>query len=370
MLQRLDVCRILDSYERFYLIISHCKSRLDPCLAPIVDVQGRGKMGKDSRLIKQAKEVLQIEAQGILDLVERIGPEFEQAVGMILNSKGRVILTGIGKSGIVGKKITATLNSTGTPSLFLHPVEAVHGDLGVVTADDIVVAISNSGYTKELTSILPTLKGLGAKVIALCGDRESPLAKEGHLFIDVGVEREACPLGLAPTTSTTAALAMGDALAVVLINRRQFNRRDFKRFHPGGSLGDRLSIRIKEVMLKGDKIPLVLKGQTIEEAIFEIDRKRLGASLVVDDGLVLQGIVTDGDIRRSLLRLGDIMGLKVEKIMSTSPKMIDGEKRVAKAVALMEHNAITVLAVVDRAKRVKGIVHLHGLLGGKEFRLQ
>jgi arabinose-5-phosphate isomerase len=214
------------------------------------------------------------------------------------------------------------------------------------------------------------LKGLGAKVIALCGDRESPLAKEGHLFIDVGVEREACPLGLAPTTSTTAALAMGDALAVVLINRRQFNRRDFKRFHPGGSLGDRLSIRIKEVMLKGDKIPLVLKGQTIEEAIFEIDRKRLGASLVVDDGLVLQGIVTDGDIRRSLLRLGDIMGLKVEKIMSTSPKMIDGEKRVAKAVALMEHNAITVLAVVDRAKRVKGIVHLHGLLGGKEFRLQ
>jgi arabinose-5-phosphate isomerase len=353
----------------FYLIISHCKSRLDPCLAPIVDVQGRGKMGKDSRLIKQAKEVLQIEAQGILDLVERIGPEFEQAVGMILSSKGRVILTGIGKSGIVGKKITATLNSTGTPSLFLHPVEAVHGDLGVVTADDIVVAISNSGYTKELISILPTLKGLGAKVIALCGDPESPLAKEGHLFIDVGVEREACPLGLAPTTSTTAALAMGDALAVVLINRRQFNRRDFKRFHPGGSLGDRFSIRIKEVMLKGDKIPLVLKDQTIEEAIFEIDRKRLGASLVVDDGLILQGIVTDGDIRRSLLRLGDIMGLKVERIMSTSPRMVDEEKKVAEAVALMEHNTITVLAVVDRVKRVKGIIHLHGLLGGKEFRL-
>ncbi len=326
-------------------------------------------MKKSSRSLRQAREVLQIEAQGILDLIERIGPEFEQAVEMILRSKGRVILTGIGKSGIVGRKITATLNSTGTPSLFLHLAEAVHGDLGVVTADDIVIAISNSGYTKELTSILPTLKSFGVKLIAFSGDPASPLAKESHLFIDVGVEREACPLGLAPTTSTTAALAMGDALAVVLINRRQFNRKDFKRFHPGGSLGDRLSSKIKDVMLRGDQIPLVLKDQTVEEAISEIDRKKLGASLVVDDGLVLQGIVTDGDIRRSLLKRKDIMGLRVEKIMSASPKMIDEEKKVAEAVALMEHSAITVLPIVDRAKRVKGIVHLHGLLGGKEFRL-
>jgi arabinose-5-phosphate isomerase len=326
-------------------------------------------MKKSSSLIKQAREVLQIEAQGILDLIERIGPEFEQAVEMILNSKGRVILTGIGKSGMVGRKITATLNSTGTPSLFLHPTEAVHGDLGVVTADDIVVAISNSGYTKEVTTILPALKSLGTKVIVFSGDPESPLAKESHLFIDVGVEREACPLGLAPTTSTTAALAMGDALAVVLINRRQFNRRDFKRFHPGGSLGGRLSLKIKDVMLTRDQIPLVLKDQTVEETIAEIDRKKLGASLVVDDGLILLGIVTDGDIRRSLLKLRNIMELRVEKIMSTSPKTIDEEKKVAEAVDLMEHNAITVLPIVDRVKRVKGIVHLHGLLGGKEFRL-
>ncbi len=326
-------------------------------------------MKKSSSLIKQAREVLQIEAQGILDLIERIGPEFEQAVEMILNSKGRVILTGIGKSGMVGRKITATLNSTGTPSLFLHPTEAVHGDLGVVTADDIVVAISNSGYTTELTTILPTLKSLGTKVIVFSGDPESPLAKESHLFIDVGVEREACPLGLAPTTSTTAALAMGDALAVVLINRRQFNRRDFKRFHPGGSLGGRLSLKIKDVMLTRDQVPLVLKDQTVEETILEIDRKKLGASLVVDDGLILLGIVTDGDIRRSLLKLRNIMALRVEKIMSTSPKTIDEEKKVAEAVDLMEHNAITVLPIVDRVKRVKGIVHLHGLLGGKEFRL-
>jgi len=324
-------------------------------------------MKKNSRLLKLAREVLQIEAQGILDLIERIGPEFEKAVELILNSKGRVILTGIGKSGIVGRKITATLNSTGTPSLFLHPVEAAHGDLGVVTRDDIVIGISNSGYTKELTDILPTLKSLGVKVITFCGDPGSLLARESHVFIDVGVEREACPLGLAPTTSTTAALAMGDALAVVLLSRRHFNRGDFRRFHPGGSLGERLSSKVKDVMLTGDRIPLVLEDQTVEEAISEIDRKGLGASLVVDDGLSLRGIVTDGDIRRSLLKWRDLMGLKVEKIMSASPKMIYEDEGVAEAVALMEHSAITVLPIVDRAKRVKGIVHLHGLLGGKEF---
>ena len=326
-------------------------------------------MKKASRLIQQAREVLQIEAQGVLGLIERIGPEFEQAVEMILNSKGRVIFTGIGKSGLVGRKIMATLNSTGTPSLFLHPVEAVHGDLGMVTPDDIVIAISNSGYTKELVNILPILKNLGVKLIAFCGDPESLLAKESHLFINVGVEREACPLGLAPTTSTTAALAMGDALAVVLINQKHFNRKDFKRFHPGGSLGDRLSIKIKEVMFTGDRIPFVAIDQTVRETIVEIDKKKLGASLVIGNELILHGIVTDGDIRRALLHWKDIMGLKVAKIMSKSPKMIDEEKNVSEAVTLMEHNAVTVLPIVDKLKRVKGIVHLHELLGGKEFRL-
>jgi arabinose-5-phosphate isomerase len=198
-------------------------------------------MKKNRRLIRQAREVLQIEAQGILDLVERIGQEFEQAVEMILQSKGRVILTGIGKSGLIGRKISATLNSTGTPSHFLHPAEALHGDLGMVSDDDIVIAISNSGYTKELIQIMPNLKEIGTKLIAFCGDPESPVARESHLIIDVGVEREACPLGLAPTTSTTVALAMGDALAVVLLGRRHFTRKDFKRFHPGGNLGTKLS---------------------------------------------------------------------------------------------------------------------------------
>jgi len=288
-------------------------------------------------------------------------------VEMILNSSGRVILTGIGKSGIVGRKITATLNSTGTPSLFLHPAEAIHGDLGMVRAEDIVIVISNSGYTKELTAIMPTLKGLGAKLIAFTGDPKSPIGLESDLVIDVRVDREACPLGLAPTTSTTASLAMGDALAVVLINRRQFNMRDFRRFHPGGSLGDRLSVKIKEVMLTADLIPLVSIGQTVGETISEINGKGLGASLVIDNDLVLRGIVTDGDIRRSLLQWRDIVGLPVERVMTTSPRTIDEEKNAVEAIAVMEHNGITVLPVVDKEKRVKGIIHLHGLLGGREF---
>jgi len=324
-------------------------------------------MKNDFTVIRQAREVLQIEAQGILDLIDRIGPAFEQAVEMILSSSGRVILTGIGKSGIVGKKITATLNSTGTPSLFLHPAEAIHGDLGMVRADDIVIVISNSGYTKELTALIPSLKGLGAKLIAFTGDSESPIGLESDLVIDVRVDREACPLGLAPTTSTTASLAMGDALAVVLINRRQFNRKDFRRFHPGGSLGDRLSVKIKEVMLTADLIPLVSIGQNVGATIVEINRKGLGASLVVDHDLVLRGIVTDGDIRRSLLEWRDIVGLPVERVMTTSPETIDEEKRAVEAVARMEHNGITVLPVVDKEKRVTGIIHLHGLLGGREF---
>ncbi len=209
-------------------------------------------MKRGGRIIIQAREVLQIEAQGILDLVERVGPEFERAVEMILQSKGRVILTGIGKSGLIGRKISATLNSTGTPSHYLHPAEALHGDLGMVSADDVVIAISNSGYTKELIQIIPNLKDIGTTLIAFCGNPESPLARESHLTIDVGVEREACPLGLAPTTSTTAALAMGDALAVVLLGRRHFTSKDFRRFHPGGNLGTMLLSKAGETGLLSD----------------------------------------------------------------------------------------------------------------------
>jgi arabinose-5-phosphate isomerase len=323
-------------------------------------------MKRNRRTIRQAKEVLQIEAQGILDLVERIGLEFEQAVEMILQSRGRVILTGIGKSGLIGRKISATLNSTGTTSHFLHPTEALHGDLGMVSADDIVIAISNSGYTKELLQIMPSLKDIGAKLIAFCGDPESPLAKESHLSIDVGVEREACPLGLAPTTSTTAALAMGDALAVVLLGRRRFQRKDFRLFHPGGNLGTRLSSEVGEVMLRGDLIPLVSGDQSVKDALFEMEQKAVSACLVVDNSRALIGIVTDGDIRRSLLRVEDIMALRVTEIMTPAPRVIDKQMRVADAVELMERDGVTVLPVVDKAGKLAGLIHLTGLLRDRE----
>jgi arabinose-5-phosphate isomerase len=320
-------------------------------------------------VIEQVKEVLKIEAQAILDLLERIGPEFEKAVQMILEAKGRVILTGMGKSGLVGRKISATLSSTGTPSLFLHPGEAIHGDLGMVTREDVVLAISNSGYTQEIKNILPILKDMGAKIISFTGGLASPMAIESDAVIDVGVKREACPIGLAPTASTTAALAMGDALAVVLINSRRFSSKDFKKFHPGGSLGERLSIRVKEVMFTGDNIPVVVLGSKVSQAVKIMDSKRLGATLVVDKSDKLMGIVTDGDLRRALIKLENISEMKVEEIMSPSPKTIDEDQLAAEALGIMELYEITLLCIVDRQKKVKGVVHLHDLLGREEFRL-
>ena len=245
-------------------------------------------------VIEQAKEVLKIEAQSILALMERLGPDFENAVDLILKARGRVILTGMGKSGLIARKISATLNSTGTPSLFLHPSEAIHGDLGMVSRNDIVLAISNSGKTVEIVALLPILKQMGAKIIAFTGGLDSPMAKICDLTIDVGVEREACPMGLVPTASTTAVLAMGDALAVVLINRRHFNQEDFKKFHPGGSLGERLSIMIRDVMLTGDHIPMVTIGEKVSRAIETIDAKKIGATLVLTKDNKLEGIITDG----------------------------------------------------------------------------
>lgn len=323
-------------------------------------------MKERKRIIRQAAEVLQIEAQGILDLVDRIGSEFEQAVEMILQSKGRVIVTGIGKSGLIGRKISATLNSTGTPSHFLHPTEALHGDLGMVSADDIVMVISNSGYTKELIQIMPSFKDIGTKLIALCGDRESPLARESHLIIDVGVEREACPLGLAPTTSTTAALAMGDALAVVLVERRRFTKKDFRRFHPGGNLGARLSSKVGEVMLRGELMALVRGNQSVKEALCEMEEKSSSACLVVDDGRVLLGIVTDGDIRHSLLKLEDIMTCRVADIMSPPPRVIDEQLKVADAVEVMEKDGVTALPVLDKSGKLAGLIHLPRILGDRQ----
>ncbi|MCF8142895.1 MAG: KpsF/GutQ family sugar-phosphate isomerase [Deltaproteobacteria bacterium] len=320
-------------------------------------------------IIEQAKEVLKIEAQSILELTERIGPEFERAVDIIVHAKGRVILTGMGKSGLVGRKISATLNSTGTSSLFLHPAEAIHGDLGMVTADDVILAISNSGHTSEISRILPILKSMGAKVILFTGCLDSFMACESDVVIDVGVEREACPLGLAPTASTTSALAMGDALAVVLLNQRRFNQEDFRRFHPGGSLGERLSYPVKEVMLTDAHIPMVLLGATVEQAIQEIDAKKIGATLVCGKDRRLEGMISDGDLRRALLSRKEIHQLKVEDIMSPSPKTINENDTSIEALGLMEAHGITHLVVTDERTRVKGIIHLHDLLGREGFRI-
>ena len=320
-------------------------------------------------VIEQVKEVLKIEAQAIMDLEGRVGPEFEKAVQMILKAKGRVILTGMGKSGLVGRKIAATLNSTGTPSLFLHPAEAIHGDLGMVTRNDVILAISNSGQTTEINNILPILKKMGAKVISFTGSLDSRMAAESDVVIDVGVDREACPMGLAPTSSTTAALAMGDALAVVLIDFRRFDKRDFRRFHPGGSLGERLSIRVTEVMLTDDHVPKVVLGSKVEHAIKEMDSKGIGATLIVDTEDKLSGIITDGDLRRVLTKKKNIHKLKVEEIMSTAPRTIEEGQTAAEALGIMELYGITHLIILDRDKKVKGVVHMHDLLGREEFRL-
>ncbi len=320
-------------------------------------------------VIKQAKDVLEIEARSILNLVEKIGPDFEKAVDMILEAKGRVILTGMGKSGLIGRKIAATLTSTGTSSLFMHPAEAIHGDLGMVTRHDIILAISNSGQTVEINAILPILKNMGAKVIAFTGGLDSQMAELADVVIDVGVEREACPMGLAPTASTTATMAMGDALAVVLLNRRHFNKDDFKKFHPGGSLGERLGIKVKEVMLTDNHIPTALLGSNIRQAIDEIETKKLGATLVMDEDKKLAGIITDGDLRRALFNNKDIHQMKVEEIMSPSPRTIGENQTAAEALGLMELCGITHLIIVDRLNRIKGIIHLHDLLGRKEFKI-
>jgi len=320
-------------------------------------------------IIEYAKEVLKIEADSISHLIERIGDNFEQAIQLLLSSKGRVILTGIGKSGLVAKKISATLSSTGTPSMFLHPAEAIHGDLGMVTPSDIVIVLSNSGYTSEIKAILPILKTIGAKIIAFTGNLSSPLAIESDIIIDVGVKREACPMGLAPTASTTAALAMGDALAVVLMNMRKFSPDDFKRLHPGGSLGERLGAKVKEVMNTGDKIPLVKSGASLKDAISVINEKDLGVAVIVDKEGILKGIITDGDLRRILLERDSIKGLLVDDVMSDSPRTINENQSIAEALSIMELYLITLLVIADHRNVVKGVVHLHDVLGRGELRI-
>jgi arabinose-5-phosphate isomerase len=314
----------------------------------------------------QAKRVLKIEADAVAALIDRIDERFEQAVEMILNCKGRVVVTGMGKSGLIGKKIAATLASTGTPALFLHPAEGIHGDLGMVTRGDTVIALSNSGETEEIARMLPSLKRLGIKIIALTGNTDSTLAKNSDVVIDVGVKEEACPLGLAPTASTTATLAMGDALAVALLDKRGFKEEDFACFHPGGSLGKRLLLRVRDLMHIGDAIPAVSEATLIKDAIYEISSKKMGVTSVLDSAGKLVGVISDGDLRRWMERTEktgeNLLAKKAKDIMTKNPKVTNREALAAEAVAIMERNSITCLIVTDHDERPEGVIHLHDLL--------
>jgi len=321
-------------------------------------------------VIKQAKEVLRIEAEAIQNLIDRVDKNFANAVDLIYLSRGRVVVTGVGKSGIIGRKIAATLTSTGTPALFLHPVEGMHGDLGLVMKDDVVLAISNSGETEEINSIIPIVKGIGAGLVALTGNPDSTLARDSDVTIDIGVEREACPLGLAPTASTTATLAMGDAIAVTLLDKRSFQKADFRRIHPGGNLGERLMVRVRDVMLTGKGIPIVRVEQPMTDAIDEMTNKNLGLTLVTDSEGILVGIITDGDLRRLIRSVDNILQRPVKEVMTLDPKTIDEDKLAGHALEEMEKHRITSLAITDDIKRIKGIVHLHDLLGRGEFKFR
>ena len=318
--------------------------------------------------IEQAKEVLQIEAEGITALIDQLTPDFDLAVDFILNCPTRLIITGIGKSGIIGQKIAATLNSTGTPSLFLHPVEAMHGDLGIVAPTDVILAISYSGETTELNALLPTLKKRGVKTIAITGNPESSLARSVDASLNGAIPREACPLGLAPTASTTAALALGDALAVVLINKKHFAASDFKKNHPGGSLGERLKTKVSEVMITGNKLPIISPDTPFKRAMEIISAKKLGAGLICQDEELL-GIITDGDIRRHYLAQANLSELTAQEVMTPSPKTISQELLAADALSVMQNYEVTALPVTTNGNKIIGLLHLHSLLGKGEFRL-
>ncbi len=318
-----------------------------------------------NELETDAQKVLQMEAEAILDLIPRVDEHFDAAVDMILSCEGRVIMTGMGKSGIIAHKISATLASTGTPSFYLHPAEGIHGDLGMVTADDVIIAMSNSGETGEVLNILPSLRRIGAKLIAMVGNADSTLAKNADVVLNVGVKREACPLGLAPTSSTTAALAFGDALAMALMGKHNFTSKQFAVFHPGGSLGRQLLLTVGDIMHGGSGNPIVRGTATVTEALFIITDKGLGAVSVVDENDIMVGLLTDGDIRRGLSKGVDFLKRPVTELMTKKPKFITQEKLAAQALHIMESHKpkpITVLPVLDEERHVIGLLHMTDLV--------
>jgi arabinose-5-phosphate isomerase len=317
-----------------------------------------------SDILAEAKRVLEIEAAAVSALADRLGEQFSGAVEMILACSGRVVVTGMGKSGLICQKMAATMASTGTPALFLHPAEGLHGDLGMLMRGDVVIAVSNSGETEEITRILPTIKRMGLPLIAMSGNPSSALARAGDVFLDISVKEEACPLQLAPTASTTATLAMGDALAVSLLVKRGFKEEDFALYHPGGALGKRLLLRVEDIMHGGDAVPAVSLGTLLKNSLYEISSKKMGITGVVDGQGALVGVFTDGDLRRTIEKGVEVLNRPVEDFMNPHPKRILRTNLAAKALQIMENHSITSLFVFEEDAAVKpvGIIHLHDLL--------
>lgn len=313
-------------------------------------------------LINSAKEVFDIEANSVLKLKERLGDDFVKAIDIIYSSKGKVVVTGMGKSGLVGRKIASTLCSTGTPAVFLHPAESTHGDSGIISRNDVVIAISNSGETQELLNLLPLIMRFGVPLIGITGGLNSTLAQKSDVVLDISVEREACPLNKAPTASTTVTLAMGDAIAVCLLKKRGFTYEDFLLYHPSGALGKGILYKVGELMVKDERLPIVSQDVNFSDAIKIVSEKRLGTALLVDNNNKLTGVLTDGDIRRAVIKYPSAASLKVSEVMTKNPKTIGINELCAKALAIMEKHSITSLAVVDENNVPIGLLHIHDLL--------
>jgi arabinose-5-phosphate isomerase len=327
-------------------------------------------MNDAEKAVEKGREVIGIEAKAVASLAARIDERFAQAVDLIFRCTGRVIVTGVGKSGLIARKIVATMNSTGTPSVFLHPSDAVHGDLGIVRNEDVVICLSKSGNTPEMNSLLPLFKRLGVPIIALVGKLQSHLGREATIALDAAVEEEACPHDLAPTSSTTAMLVLGDAIAIALLDRREFSKEDFALYHPGGTLGKRLLLKVDELMVRGEAVPSVRDNVAMSDAIMEMTSKRLGCTCVVDASGILLGIITDGDLRRQLQKGVDITGMTASQAMTQHPKTVRQGVLAVVALQEMESYSITQLVIVDSANRPVGVIHLHDLvkagLGGED----
>ncbi len=316
--------------------------------------------------LAEARRVLEVEAAAILGIIRHLDQSFVDAVELIATCNGRVVTMGVGKSGIICKKISATLASTGTPSFFMHPTEAIHGDLGMLVRGDVVLAISNSGETEELIRILPSIKRIGAEIVAMTGNAASTLARGADHHLSAAISKEACPLGLAPTASTTATLALGDALAMALLVRRGFKEEDFASLHPGGKLGKRF-LRVRDLMHRGDEVPLVRESASMHEVIYEMSRKGFGIAAVVNDDGALQGVISDGDLRRLLERDEQVLRKKAGQSMKRNPITIAASELASAALQIMEERKITSLFIADDTRRVEGIIHIHDLWGLELF---